>query len=141
MPLLRIQGAGARFINGALLAFIAGVVISVIPDMLTRALGLEHGPGTPYIPMGSLALSLLLAGWGAWVARSWWTALLVPASYFVGYLLGGLLDISLMGSPFDPGYFALGIEVFAFLYLVPLVLIALLATAISKRLARRAAGA
>lgn len=138
MPILRVRGTGARFANGALLAFIAGVAISVIPDWLTQTLGLARGPGTPYIPIASLALSLFLAGAGAWVARSWWAAaLVVPVAYFAGYLLGALLDLNLMGSAYDPGYLMLGIEVFAVIYLVPLLLVALLATAISKRLSRR----
>lgn len=137
MQLLRIRGAGARFMNGALLAFLAGVGISVIPDWLTRTFGLQHSP-EPYIPLGTLALSVLLAGVGAWALRSWWAALVIPAVYFAGYLLGALLDFNVVGSAYDPNYFVFGIEVFGFLYLGPLILLALLATALSKWRARRA---
>lgn len=140
MPLLRLQSVGARFINGALLALIAGVLITLLPDSLTLMLGLQHGPGNPFIFITCMALSMLLAGAGAWVARSWWAGLaLVPVVYFVGYIIGTLLDLNLPGMTNSPGYFTLVIMAFVFLYLVPLLLVTAIATAISKRLAARRA--
>ncbi|HEX9036435.1 MAG TPA: hypothetical protein VF808_05540 [Ktedonobacterales bacterium] len=125
----------ARII-GPLLAFLAGVAISVLPDWLTQALGLTNSP-QPYVILGVFILAALIVGAGAWLLRSWWSALVVPALFFAGYILGALLDLRIMGSLSEPGYLMLAVYAFAFLYLIPLILIALLATAIAKFLARR----
>jgi hypothetical protein len=128
----------ARLILGPLLALLGGGAVSALPDWLTRTLGLLNSPGQPYIPMATIALALLVAGVGAWLLRSWWSALLVPALFFAGYMLGALLDLNLVGSAYDTGYFTLALVVFAVIFLTPLALITLLATAMSKRFAQSA---
>lgn len=134
---MRSNWRGARLVIGTLLALLAGAVVSLLPDWLTQTLGLMNSP-QPYVAMGSFTLAGLMAGAGAWLLRSWWSALVVPALFFASYALGALLDLRIMGSPYDPGYMLLGAEVFAVIFFIPLLLVTLLATAISKRLAHGA---
>jgi multisubunit Na+/H+ antiporter MnhG subunit len=138
MPSLRNRGVGARLATGSLLALIAGIGVSLGPDWLARTFDLLHSsfPYVGYIPIAIIAVSLLVAGAAAWALRSWWAALVVPILYFAGYMLGALLDLKLVGLAYDAGYFRLALDVFGVIFLGPLVLIALLATAMSKRLSR-----
>ena len=137
---MRTKGRGVRLVFGPLLALIAGLGVSLGPDWLARTFDLLHSPYPyiGYIPALIIGVSLLLAAAGAWLMRSWWSALMVPVIYFAGYMLGALLDLRLNGSAYDPSYFTLAAEVFAAIFLTPLLLVTLLATAISRRLARPA---
>ncbi|HEX9036436.1 MAG TPA: hypothetical protein VF808_05545 [Ktedonobacterales bacterium] len=125
-----------RAFVGAILAFLAGGAAPLAPDMISQALRLTNSPGSSYISMGVLALVTLVTGVSAWLLRSWWSALVVPALFFAGYMLGALLGLRVMGSPYDANYLALAADVFAVIFFTPLLVIALIVTAVSKRASR-----
>jgi hypothetical protein len=51
-------------------------------------------------------------------------------------MVGGFIDMFLPGNAFDIGYLVLVAAIFVF-YLLPLVLVALTATVVSKRMTKR----
>jgi hypothetical protein len=116
---------------GVLLAVLSGVAIGTGLDWVTKALRLYQSPNYLTYSLGFTALCILLAGVGAWFLRTWWALLVTPFSFFVGCMLGAVIDIFMPGNAFDSGYLGLGVAIFIF-YLLPVVLVALIAAVISK---------
>ena len=121
---------------GALLGFVSGVAIGTGLDWLTKVFRLYQNPHYLMYALEFEALCILLAGVGAWFLRTWWALLVTAFSFFVGCMLGAVIDMFMPGNAFDSGYLGLGVAIFIF-YLLPVVLVALIATVISKLAAGR----
>jgi hypothetical protein len=85
----------------------------------------------------ALVEALLVAGVSAWFLRTWWALLVIPAVYFVGSLVGGVVDAGVQGSLHSVGdalgYLALGAIAFLFTFLLPLLVGTAIGTPIGKR--------
>ena len=126
----------ASRVSGVLLAVLGGLAATFVSDWLTRTVRLYQDPNSVTYSLTFTALCILVAGVGAWFLRTWWALLWVPVAFFVGYMVGGFIDMFMPGNAFDIGYLMLGAAIFIF-YLLPLVLVSLIATLISKRMAKR----
>jgi hypothetical protein len=125
----------ARRLAGVLLALIGGVAVILGWDQLVRALGAQNENTGPYV-LAFDAVWILLAGVGAWLMRTWWALLTIPVAFFIGYMLGAMIDGLMPGYALSSAELALGAAIFGIFYLLPLVLVALIGTVISKRTAR-----
>jgi hypothetical protein len=90
--------------------------------------------------MLALGLGLLaLIGVGsALLLRSWWALAVIPATYLVGWIAGGVLHASLPGNAWEPGTEVLMLGMFALFMLLPLLVGAAIGTLISQWLWRPA---
>jgi peptidoglycan/LPS O-acetylase OafA/YrhL len=125
----------ARRVSGVLLALIGGVAVTLGWDWLVRALGAQNENTGAYV-LAFTAAWILLAGVGAWLMRTWWALLTIPIAFFVGYMLGAVMDGLMPGNAQSSAYLALGAAIFGIFYLLPLVLVSLIGAIISKRTAR-----
>jgi len=126
---------------GALVAVVGGLLtIPVLAPLgdLWRSLGQAVGTGVAVpVSLGvDIALLIVLGGLCALLVRSWWSLLVVPVGYFVGWLAGGVLDALLPGHAFEGGPLGtllLAAGIFLVGMLVPLLGGAAIGTALSRR--------
>lgn len=125
---------GTRRWIGVLVAAVGGIAIVPLLDWLARMRG----------PTGvtlSLVLAAVVAGVSAWLLRTWWALLIVPAVYFVGFEVGAAIEAWVRGSLYSPDYalqyLLLGAAVFVYTFLAPLLLGAASGTSIAWWLAQR----
>jgi hypothetical protein len=83
-------------------------------------------------------LLALLAAVSAWLLRTWWAVLAVPAIVFAGYMAGGVVQAGVRGTLYSSNFSLLShlfvvTQVFAIFYLVPLVVAAALGTVVALR--------
>jgi hypothetical protein len=124
-------------ILGILVAAICGALIIPGWDWLVIAFGAQN-QNTGGLSLAFAGVWIILAGVGAWLMRTWWAVLVVPVVFYLGFLVGSVLDTLLLGSVLAGDYFLLGAIVGIF-YTIPVALVSLIATALSKRAAPRAA--
>lgn len=138
----RAQRSNARALTrwlGALMAVLGGVAIAPFGDWASQSLG----PTLPYF--GYLAVLLvpvvLVAAISAWLLRTWWSLLIVPAACLLGYEVGAVAEAAARGSLYTPEYtlqyLLLGLSVFAVVYLLPLEVGVAIGTAVATRTAAR----
>jgi hypothetical protein len=89
------------------------------------ALGAQNENTGAYV-LAFTAVWILLAGVGAWLMRTWWALLTIPVAFFVGYMLGAVIDGLMPGNALSSAELALGAAIFGIFYLLPLVLVYLL---------------
>ena len=127
----------ANRILGILLAAICGALIIPGWDWLVIALGAQN-QNTAGLSLAFAGVWIILAGVGAWLMRTWWAVLVVPVAFYLGFLVGSVLDTLMLGSALAGDYFLLG-AIIGIFYTLPFVLVSLIATALSKRAAQRTA--
>lgn len=119
---------------------ILGVVVAALGGLVAVPLGDWVAQSFAHAGLvGPVVLALLVASVSAWILRTWWAMLLVPAVYFVGYLGGAMLDAAIR-SPYylsDASYLVLAEAVFTVVNLLPLVAGALFGTIVAKRIPQR----
>ena len=138
----RAQRSNARAITrwlGALLAVLGGVAIAPFGDWASQSLG-PTLPDYGYLVV-SLAPVVLVAAISAWLLRTWWSLLIVPAAYLLGYEVGAVAEAAARGSLYTPEYtlqyLLLGLSIFAVLYLPLLEVGVAIGTAVATRTAAR----
>src|SRR5262249_2666489 len=111
---------------GLAVAAIGGVAAVLLSDVLS---------------IGVVVYAALVAGVSAWLLRTWWTLLTVPLVYFVGYLVGAVIDAWGRGSLYSVDctlqYRGRAVIVFALIHLLPLLIGDAIVTAVGKRMARK----
>ncbi|HEX8983578.1 MAG TPA: hypothetical protein VF792_12450 [Ktedonobacterales bacterium] len=119
---------------GALLALVAGVATASYGNWASSTFA-----QTPF-PLYEVVLmvpALLIAVVSAWLLKTWWAMLIVPAAYFVGCLVGTVVDVWVRGSMYSFGYMLqylpLFLVIFGFVYLAPLLIGSAIGTALTRR--------
>lgn len=122
---------------GALLALVAGVATASYGNWASSTF--EQTPFPPY-EMLLMVPALLIAVVSAWLLKTWWAMLTVPAAYFVGCLVGTVVDVWVRGSMYSFGYMLqylpLFLVIFGFVYLAPLLIGSAIGTALTRRKTR-----
>lgn len=138
----RAQRSNARAITrwlGALLAVLGGVAIVPFGDWASQSLA----PTLPYFVYVAVLLVpvVLVVAISAWLLRTWWSLLIVPAACLLGYEVGGVVEAAVRGSLYSPAYtlqyLLLALSIFAVLYLLPLEVGVAIGTAVATRTAAR----
>ena len=127
----------ANRILGILLAAICGALIIPGWDWLVITFGAQN-QNTGGYSLAFAGVWIVLAGVGAWLMRTWWAVLVVPVAFYLGFLVGSVLDTLMLGSALAGDYFLLDAVIGVF-YTIPVVLVSLIATSLSKRAAPRTA--
>lgn len=108
-------------------------LLATVQEAVHSALG---DVGATIVALGLLAL---VGAVGAYLLRSWWAVLVVPACFLVFWYLGGVIDASLPGRLYRPWELSgLGgmLGIFALFILPPLLVGAAVGVAISQRAQR-----
>ncbi len=117
---------------GVIVAASAGLLGVPLADWFVHSLAAQAG---------LVLLLALFAAASAWLLRTWWAMLAVPATVFVGYLVGGIVQAAVRGSLYSVSYsleyLLLVAQVFAIFYLVPLLVAAAIGTVVALRTTRR----
>jgi hypothetical protein len=118
---------------GAIVAASGGLVGVPLADCAVHSL----------VEQALLVLLLaLVAVVSAWLLRTWWAVLAVPAIVFVGYVVGGVAQAGVRGTLYSSSFSLLPhllviAQVFAIFYLVPLLVAAALGTVVALETIRR----
>ncbi len=122
----------------ALLALIAGA--AKVPFGNWASLTFGQTLPSPVYEALFIVPALLVAVVSAWLLKTWWAMLIVPAAYLVGYLVGGVVDAWVRGSMYSFGYMlqylALALVVFGMFDLAPLLIGGAIGTALARRKTR-----
>jgi hypothetical protein len=130
---MEMRSRGTLRALGVLVAAGAGLVGVPLADWFVHSLGAQAV---------LVFLLALLAAVSAWLLRTWWAVLAVPAICFVGYLVGGVAQAGVRGTLYNSHYsliqhLLLVAQVFAIFYLVPLMVAAAAGTVVALWMARR----
>ena len=124
---------GAQFLGGAVAA-VCGLALYWLLGPLQEAIGPTLGAvGTTIVAVGLLAM---IGAVGAYLVRSWWAILVVPACFLVFWYLGGVIDALLPGRlyrPWELSGLSEMLGLFALYILPPLLVGAAIGAAVSQR--------
>ncbi|HEX8996629.1 MAG TPA: hypothetical protein VF812_11405 [Ktedonobacterales bacterium] len=135
----RRTGGGIRgsHILGGVIVAVCGLVLYWLLAALQEAIHPTLGDvGTTITALGLLAL---VGAVGAYLLRSWWAILIVPACFLVFWYLGGVIDALLPGRlyrPWELSGLAGMLGIFALVILPPLLVGAVIGVAVSQRAQR-----
>ncbi len=118
---------------GVLVAAIGGAVWSP----LVGGIGMTPAQRTAVYYVAILALAILIAAISAWLLRTWWSLLIVPALFLLGYLIVGGVD-EVVHSPQEYMFSnLLMLAIGGWMFLPPVLVGAAIGTAIANWMAAR----
>lgn len=92
MRAIQILGVAVAAVCGLALYWL----VSALQEALTPVVG---ETASSFASLGAVAL---IGAVSAYLMRSWWAVLIVPASFLVGWYLGGVIDALLPGRLYKP---------------------------------------
>ncbi len=131
----------ALWVLGGVVSAVCGFALYTLLSSLQEAL--QPVVGSTGATLGAIGVLLLVGAAGAFLIRSWWALLIVPACFLVGWYVGAVVDALQPGRayrPWEPSGVGGMLGIFA-LYLLPPVLVGVaVATGISQVWRNRQAG-